>query len=96
MWLRDSTCQVRPYLRLAAGDAAMAGMIAGLIRRQCACILLDPYDVEAWASALERVLTDETEEARLRAAGPQQAAHFSWRKAAAQTWELYGKVLGDS
>ncbi len=43
MWLRDSTCQVRPYLRLAAGDPAMADMIAGLISRQCACILLDPY-----------------------------------------------------
>lgn len=43
MWLRDSACQVRPYLRLAAGDPAMADMIAGLIRRQCACILLDPY-----------------------------------------------------
>jgi uncharacterized protein len=43
MWLRDSTCQVRPYLRLAAADAGMADIIAGLIRRQCACILLDPY-----------------------------------------------------
>jgi meiotically up-regulated gene 157 (Mug157) protein len=43
MWLRDSTCQVRPYLRLAAIDPDMADMIAGLIRRQCACILLDPY-----------------------------------------------------
>ncbi|HEU5100446.1 MAG TPA: glycoside hydrolase family 125 protein [Roseiflexaceae bacterium] len=43
MWLRDSSCQVRPYLRLAADDPAMADLIAGLIRRQCQSILIDPY-----------------------------------------------------
>jgi glycosyltransferase involved in cell wall biosynthesis len=56
-------------------------------------ILLDPYDTEGWAAALERVLLDKEEEARLQEAGPQQAAHFSWQKAASQTWELYGRVV---
>jgi glycosyltransferase involved in cell wall biosynthesis len=55
-------------------------------------ILLDPHDPSAWAAALERVLSDPREEARLREAGPLRAEQFSWHKAAVQTWELYEKV----
>lgn len=43
MWLRDSACQVRPYLLLAPHDRALADMIAGVVRRQADFILLDPY-----------------------------------------------------
>jgi glycosyltransferase involved in cell wall biosynthesis len=57
-------------------------------------ILLDPHDVEAWADAMERVLGDEAEQARLREMGPKQAARFSWAKVAEQTWTLYGRVAG--
>jgi glycosyltransferase involved in cell wall biosynthesis len=56
-------------------------------------ILLDPHDAEVWTAALERVLLDEEEESRLRQAGPQQAATFSWSKAATQTWALYQRVV---
>ena len=55
-------------------------------------VLLDPHDVEAWADSLGRLLSDEIEAQRLRDAGPRQAALFSWKRAAEQTWELYGKV----
>jgi len=34
MWLRDSAAQVRPYLRLAAQDEALAALIAGVVARQ--------------------------------------------------------------
>lgn len=43
MWLRDSSAQVHPYLPLARHDPALRRMLHGLIRRQAACIRLDPY-----------------------------------------------------
>jgi len=43
MWLRDSTAQVRPFLVPAQRDEALADMIEGLVKRQLACILIDPY-----------------------------------------------------
>ncbi|GLX66086.1 glycoside hydrolase family 125 protein [Paenibacillus glycanilyticus] len=43
MWLRDSAAQLRPFLVLAAEDAELADLIEGLVQRQMASILLDPY-----------------------------------------------------
>jgi glycosyltransferase involved in cell wall biosynthesis len=55
-------------------------------------LLVEPRDVDGWAAALERLLSDPPEERRLREAGPVQAAQFSWDKAAAQTWDLYRRI----
>ena len=43
MWLRDSAAQVRPYLTLAKHDAVIARILAGVVKRQAQCVLLDPY-----------------------------------------------------
>lgn len=43
MWLRDSTAQVWPYLPLMREDPRLQQLIAGVINRQCRCILKDPY-----------------------------------------------------
>ncbi len=43
MWLRDSGAQVWPYLRYVNQDEPLRHLIRGVIRRQIACILIDPY-----------------------------------------------------
>jgi meiotically up-regulated gene 157 (Mug157) protein len=43
MWLRDSSAQVWPYLRLALKDARLRILLEGVIRRQTRMIHLDPY-----------------------------------------------------
>ncbi len=53
MWLRDSSAQVWPYLRLALKDARLRILLEGVIRRQSRMIHLDPY-----ANAFTRDNTD--------------------------------------
>lgn len=43
MWLRDSGAQVWPYVQLANTDPELKAMLAGTIRRQFKCIIIDPY-----------------------------------------------------
>lgn len=43
MWLRDSGAQVWPYVTLAASDARLKNLIAGVIRCQFSLIVIDPY-----------------------------------------------------
>lgn len=43
MWLRDSSAQVWPYLAFMGQDKPLQLLIAGVINKQTACILKDPY-----------------------------------------------------
>lgn len=43
MWLRDSGAQVWPYLPYMAHDENLRLLIRGVIRRQLACLCIDPY-----------------------------------------------------
>jgi len=54
-----------------------------------AALLADPYDVEAIAGAMERVLTDADLVRGMRERGLRQAARFSWSRSAAATLEVY-------
>src|SRR5438270_2232590 len=56
MWLRDSTAQVWPYLRFARKDVRLQRLLRGVVERQTACVLLDPY-----ANAFNREATRSSE-----------------------------------
>jgi glycosyltransferase involved in cell wall biosynthesis len=56
-------------------------------------LLVDPGDVEGWTAALDRVLGDEGLRRDLRSRGLERAAGFTWRRAAAATWQVIDRVV---
>jgi glycosyltransferase involved in cell wall biosynthesis len=60
-----------------------------------AALLADPEDGEAFATALVRAATDETERARLSAAGRERAGGFTWQRTAELTDAALAKRLVD-
>jgi glycosyltransferase involved in cell wall biosynthesis len=71
-------CSARGALAEVAGDAALR---------------FDPESEPAIAAAIERLLHDGREAARLRAAGRERAARFSWTATAAGTLASYRRAL---
>jgi glycosyltransferase involved in cell wall biosynthesis len=71
-------CSDRSSLPEVAGDAAL---------------LFDPEDPAAIRGALERLLADEAERARLSAAGRVRAAQFTWARTAELTAAAYERAL---
>jgi glycosyltransferase involved in cell wall biosynthesis len=59
-----------------------------------AAVLVDPYDAEGFADAMERVASDDALRARLVAAGREQASRFSWDKTAEATLRVYHSLAG--
>jgi glycosyltransferase involved in cell wall biosynthesis len=53
-----------------------------------AAILVDPYDVDAIAQAMNSLATDSTLRSQLRKAGLARAHQFSWQKTAQATIEV--------
>jgi glycosyltransferase involved in cell wall biosynthesis len=51
-----------------------------------AALLVNPYDEDALAQALQAAANDR---GRLRQRGIQQAARYSWQRATAETWRVY-------
>jgi glycosyltransferase involved in cell wall biosynthesis len=71
-------CSNRSSLPEVAGDAALT---------------FDPEDTEAIRSAMERLLTDPTLAGRLREAGRERAALFTWERTAELTAGTYRRAL---
>jgi glycosyltransferase involved in cell wall biosynthesis len=75
-------------LPVACSDATSLPEVAG-----DAALYFDPTDVDAIARAIEVMLADTCLRERLRHAGPQQAAKFSWIRTADATYESYKRAL---
>jgi glycosyltransferase involved in cell wall biosynthesis len=57
-------------------------------------LLFDPEDTGAIRAAIERLLADPGERARLRAAGLARARTFTWERTAELTAAAYERALG--
>lgn len=58
-----------------------------------AALLVDPYDVQAIADALEKILEDKELRQRLVTRGEAKLAQFTWQSTARQTIDVYRRVL---
>ena len=55
-------------------------------------LLVAPDDLQAWVTALQRVLTDEQFTADLRQRGLERAGDFTWNQTMRETVTLYEAV----
>lgn len=72
---------------VVSSDAASLPEVGGEAARY-----FDPTDVEAMRAAIDALLRDADLRAALGAAGPEQAARFSWQRAAKETWAVYEQI----
>jgi len=72
--------------------AAALGLDAGLGVGDAA-ILVDPTRIDAIADGLRRILESDTLRNQLSAAGPRQAARFTWEKTASLTRDAYQSIV---
>ena len=56
-------------------------------------VYVDPFDIEQIAAAIERLIDDSEHRAALRARATQQSRHFSWERAALQTWTVLSAAM---
>jgi glycosyltransferase involved in cell wall biosynthesis len=79
---------MRRGLPVACSDRSSLPEVAGN-----AALMFDPEDPQAIASAVERLLTDDELAERLRRAGRDQAAGFTWAATADGTVQSYRRAL---
>jgi len=58
-----------------------------------AALMVDPYDVEALAAGLDRIMIDGTLRRELRERGLSHAKRFSWSRTAQETADVYRRAL---
>lgn len=75
---------------MVRGCPVVASGVGGLIEvGGAAVVLVDPFDVAAWADAIGSVLDDDGYRARLIEQGLEQCGHYRWSDSALSLAELY-------
>jgi len=83
-----------PLEAMACGSPVLAANVSSLPEVVGdASLLVSPTDTDAIADGLRRLLDDEPLRAELRQRGPQQAAKFTWERAAEGVLAAYRDVL---
>jgi len=80
---------------MACGTPVVTSAISSLPEVAAdAALLVDPYDVEAIAWAVERAISDSGLRRELVSKGAARAAHFTWEAAARNLLGIYARLLG--
>ncbi len=79
---------------MACGTPVMTSNVSSLPEvAGDAALLVDPTDQEAITGALRRLIGDETLRQTLIARGYEQAARFSWTRAARELKNIYSQLF---
>ncbi len=83
-----------PVEMMACGGAVLAST-APAIREVCGQLaqLIDPSDEPGWRDAMRRVISDADWRSELRTGVVQHAAQYTWRRCAAETWQVYTRLI---
>ena len=83
-----------PLEAMASGTPVVTSNVSSLPEvAGDAAVLVDPYNAEAIADGIYRVLTDNNLRSDLRRRGPERARQFSWESSVRRVREIYGQVL---
>ena len=85
-----------PLEAMASGTPTLVGNRASLPEVVGdAAVQVDPFDIEAIADGLHRLIEDSSLRAVLREKGLERAGQFNWSKTAEQTWRVLEEAAGD-
>jgi glycosyltransferase involved in cell wall biosynthesis len=84
-----------PLEMLACGGAVLASTAGPLpeVLGAHGC-LIDPFDLDGWREAMQRVVLDDDWRQSLRHGATAWAAPFTWQRCAKETYALYRQLLG--
>lgn len=83
-----------PVLEAMAHGVPVLASTRGALPEVCggAALLVDPFETDAMAQALEALIRDEALRARLVEAGRGRAAEFPWSRTVEETWKAYQEL----